>query len=115
MFDKQVEEQHLSFQKLITVPVQTVQEVFKNSVIKLFNLKPNRRGAISQSKLVLDLRTMTFKRKKPILITISKISSKLEKVNIIFVLEVINLQSSILKKRKTNLNYNYVFLIIYHW
>ena len=37
---------------------------FKNNVIKMFNPRSNRRGSISKSKLVLDLRTMAIKKRE---------------------------------------------------
>jgi len=73
---------------------------------------PNRRGSISQFKLVLRFKNSDFQEKRPKLITISKIPSKLENVSIIFVLKVINLQSSIVNRRTdlNPINRSYVFL-----
>ena len=86
--------------------------MFKNSVIKLFNPRLNRRGSKSQFKLVHRFKNSSFQEKRPRLITISKIPSKLKKVSIIFVLKVINLQSFILKRRTnlSSINFSYALL-----
>ena len=49
----------------------------------MFNPRPNKRGSISQAKLVLRFKNSDFQEKKSRLVTISKIPSKLEKVSII--------------------------------
>ena len=86
--------------------------MLKNSAIKLFNPSLSKRGFIRQVELILRFKNSDFQEKRPRLITISKVPSKFEKISIILILKVINLQSYILKRRinLSLVNCRYAFL-----
>jgi len=77
------------------------RSMFKNSVIKLILRQIEE--DISHSKLVIWVENFGFQEKRPSLITICEILSKLKKTCLIFMMKVNNLQSSIIK-RWTNLS-----------
>jgi len=62
-------------------------------------------------KLIFWFKNSNFQEKRPRLVTIGKVSSKLKKIGIIFMTEINNVQTSILKRRANhssiNCSYNF--------